>query len=604
MDIKGMHRACLPVVAALAACFVAAFFCACGQKESGKGQSSERNFDEMFDRVVTSETDSGAMRHIRQASEEGRISYGQQRYLEAMVVYRGFMHFDSVLTICRPLADLPEVKADKSLSYRIYALMTNAAASSANYADMIQYASRTVVLTKALGKIDKEQEMRGTVGYGMVLLGREREGLQMMDNALGVLEKRSEWNCMNSWLILSKLKIAALDFVKRHEDMLGVCDAVVGKLDYMQDNPNAITKKPEGWNADHKAFVAAIDLYRSQMYAYMAYANARCGRRKEALQSLALFDKTGYSKSVDAQRMIVSALCELGLYRRMLAAYSDIDRQNGADTLNDTYGEELKAKSKAASAGGDEVLARAYLWRAVSLEDTLARMRDMDQMARTLSVYKVHEEQMKASKASFTAKIMVVVAVALFLVALMAVLLMARAARQNRVTKMKNKILVRNIEAAYSYRDKYESLLKAVDGNGNGDARENVASTDEDSETCDNAVRTDDTYRLFTLIDRTIRGEQMFLNVDFQRQTLVEKLNVDRNRIGRAIRECSGYSNLSAYINSFRLEYAYRMLRQPDSKTTIDNVAKLSGFSTVRTFQRLFKEKYGMTPVEFRESVE
>lgn len=35
---------------------------------------------------------------------------------------------------------------------------------------------------------------------------------------------------------------------------------------------------------------------------------------------------------------------------------------------------------------------------------------------------------------------------------------------------------------------------------------------------------------------------------------------------------------------------------------TIDSVAQQSGFTTIRTFQRLFKEKYGMTPVEFREA--
>ena len=67
------------------------------------------------------------------------------------------------------------------------------------------------------------------------------------------------------------------------------------------------------------------------------------------------------------------------------------------------------------------------------------------------------------------------------------------------------------------------------------------------------------------------------------------------------IKDFSGFSNLSAYINNYRLEYAYRLLRDLDNKQTIDGIAKASGFSTVRTFQRLFKERYGMTPAEFRE---
>ena len=35
---------------------------------------------------------------------------------------------------------------------------------------------------------------------------------------------------------------------------------------------------------------------------------------------------------------------------------------------------------------------------------------------------------------------------------------------------------------------------------------------------------------------------------------------------------------------------------------TIDEVATASGFAVRRTFSRLFKEKFGLTPTEFREA--
>ena len=94
----------------------------------------------------------------------------------------------------------------------------------------------------------------------------------------------------------------------------------------------------------------------------------------------------------------------------------------------------------------------------------------------------------------------------------------------------------------------------------------------------------------------------MYLAIDFQRQTIVDEMGIDRNKIGKLIHDFSGFPNLSAYINSFRLEYAYRLLLRGDTGLTIEDVARQSGFATLRTFQRLFKDAYGMTPAEFREA--
>lgn len=588
--------------------FVAiAGFCGCGSNSRRMaGSAGGQEFKMMFDRVVTSRSLDEATVAIRHASDSGKISFAQRRYLEAMVVYRGFVRFDSVISICSELVDLPEVKKDTTLSYRIYALMTNAAASAGNYGGMVQYATQTVKLARRLGKIDKEQEMVGTVGYGMVLLGRSDEGLHMIDEALQVLSVRKEWNCRNSYMILSKLKIAAFDQMNRPEGMLEVCEDINSRLDYMEKHPNEVKDMPEGWDADHKAFAAAIDLYRSQAYAYMAYAYAKTGQRQKALESLAAFDETDYSSSVDGQRGIVLALGELKLYSRMLAAYRMIDNQTGGDTLNDSYRDELRLKAHAAYSAGNYVVSRLYLHRYIALSDTLEKMRDRNMMAQTMALYRVHEEQMKASDADAAAKNLFVIAFALFVVLVLSVAFGIRTYRQNKETKKKNQTLVRTIESAYSYREKYERMLMKMNENSDETAENHIRTTASTPSLADDtggeSNRGNNDERLFALIDKTIRDKEMYLDTDFQRQTIVEALHIDRNRIGRVIKDYSGFPNLSAYINSFRLDHAYLLLRRNDKRMTVDKVARESGFTTVRTFQRLFKDKYGMTPAEFRES--
>lgn len=58
------------------------------------------------------------------------------------------------------------------------------------------------------------------------------------------------------------------------------------------------------------------------------------------------------------------------------------------------------------------------------------------------------------------------------------------------------------------------------------------------------------------------------------------------------------HCNFSKYVNGIRLSYAQAILQ--DSKESITNIALDCGFESQRTFNRVFKERYKMTPREFR----
>lgn len=58
------------------------------------------------------------------------------------------------------------------------------------------------------------------------------------------------------------------------------------------------------------------------------------------------------------------------------------------------------------------------------------------------------------------------------------------------------------------------------------------------------------------------------------------------------------HCNFSKYVNGIRLSYAQAILQE--SKESITNIALDCGFASQRTFNRVFKEEYKMTPREFR----
>lgn len=58
--------------------------------------------------------------------------------------------------------------------------------------------------------------------------------------------------------------------------------------------------------------------------------------------------------------------------------------------------------------------------------------------------------------------------------------------------------------------------------------------------------------------------------------------------------------SFSDYVNSLRLDEAVRLLSKDG--ISIEQIAELSGFPTTRTFHRVFRKKYGMSPREYKKS--
>ena len=62
------------------------------------------------------------------------------------------------------------------------------------------------------------------------------------------------------------------------------------------------------------------------------------------------------------------------------------------------------------------------------------------------------------------------------------------------------------------------------------------------------------------------------------------------------------HCNFSKYLNGVRLNYAVGALE--NTQDTITNICLECGFESQRTFNRVFKERYKMTPREYRKRLE
>lgn len=83
-------------------------------------------------------------------------------------------------------------------------------------------------------------------------------------------------------------------------------------------------------------------------------------------------------------------------------------------------------------------------------------------------------------------------------------------------------------------------------------------------------------------------------------ETVAENLSVSRSCVSH-IFSTRISMNFCEYINSLRLKDAEDLLRNKDYSIT--EVAGMSGFSTIRTFNRAFVKRYGVSPSAYRKSL-
>ena len=507
------------------------------------------------------------------------------------------MNPDTARMMALALLEHDSVRTDADKRMQVLRLLTDAARISQDYEEQLKWSTQLATLCREQG--DETEALRTESEIGIVLthLGQRTEGFAMLDKAIAQLEPQRRFAELDACIIAMKRKLTALSLLpsvtmpgdsvtpeQRYHNIISLAEKFVAKLDDYEQHPQDYADgSPRQPDSDEVA--GYCDFYRSQGYVFLAQANASSGNREKARHYCSLFEQSGFGQTLNGRSAISETWRLLGDYDKMLATYDEIDRQADSDTLNTNYVRQLRGRAEAAAAHGDHKASQHYWQRhdllSQAINDQLQASEAHDYAAR----YHAYEQQMEIQQREAEASRNALLAIAALVIALLAAGFAVYYFRQQRIIRHKNRVLVEQMTDAAEYKRRME-----------GEKNQEAVPLNPDETVDFDALSIDE---LSQHIRSVIIRERLYLRTQFDRQAAIDYFHLSKERIGAAFSQGSEFPTIADFINHCRLEYAKELLAV-SLEMTIDDIASAAGFGTRRTFSRLFKERYSITPTEYR----
>ena len=197
--------------------------------------------------------------------------------------------------------------------------------------------------------------------------------------------------------------------------------------------------------------------------------------------------------------------------------------------------------------------------------------------------YNALQQQMEAerqhaiiARANLTILSLVILALSFFAFAIVFIV-------KNRSINRKNHLLAMKIADAIKYKKMYLEEKRAQ-------APLSVPDLDTVSD-----------EQLFQYINEVILRERLFLDPKFERQTVMDRFQLTKERVGAVFSKGSDHAKLTSYIQQLRLEYAAKLLAEQPDKNIVQ-IAAESGFSTSTYFSDRFRQHFGLSPTYYRKN--
>ena len=526
---------------------------------------------------------------------------------------------DSAILICKELLAHDSVRNDPVEQENILDLLIATSRAKPDYEQYMHWAAQKAELCQKQGEETERWRSEADVGYVMTHLGQESEGLAKLDEAISHLDAPGSIDRMDAFIVACKRKINALNELHRYQEVITLGQRILDRLNHYEQHAKDYAEDSYrlSWSDRPNDRDRYIDFSRAQANGFMAEAYAMISEKgkvksdqfaaaQKAREYLALFEQSNYGKTFKARCMIAPAQMALGMYDEALTTYAEIARRMAADTLNDDYAVILRSRAIAAHAKNHYVEAYDYQTRYADLSKVLSDSLMKGKAHEYAARYHDQEQKLEIAQINAESQRKTIIIWAAVIIILLISIFATWLLRQWRVIRRKNLVLVEQIGETIEYKEKYESLTPGPSPMGEGSDYSYGQKTQQVTPVAP-AIESDllslddiSNDELFRRLRHVIKREHLYLDPNLDRQKIMDIFQLSRHRVGAAFAQGSEFASLADFIRDCRLEYSCNLLvTRPD--LSIKEVAAKSGFNYASTYSSDFKNRYTMTPSNYRE---
>ena len=530
-----------------------------------------------------------ALEIIDSAEIVGNLTEERASLLRAKVfcLTCGEERLDTARQICEALLQSDFVKDAPKNREPVLDLLVTVSRKKHDNEQWLRWATEKTNFCRQQGNETEALRTEAEIGIILTHLGRQDEGMSKLDDVIRQLDGTRKFNENDACIIALRRKVDVLTEQGRYADIIPLAEKIVEKMNDYEQHPDEFHdgtyREPDA--ADVPGY---CDFYRTKGHAYLASAYASLSEKEKAKEYLTLFEQSRWGQTLDGRRTIVPTWCKLGYYDKMLTVYDEMEQHMGTDTICFDYASILHDRAIASEARGHHAQAYDYMSRYAALSQSLNDSLQASEAHEYAARYHAQEQQLLIEREQAKSARKNIYIWSFVMISLLAIAIAAILFHRNREIKRKNRILAQQIAEALTAREQARATLK--------EKQQTVTPTDNAT---DLSMLSDDD--LFQHLRTFIEREQLFLDTACDRQMLTERFSLSKERIGNAFVRGGGYKNVSAYVNTLRLDFAAQMLTdRPD--LDVSEVAQASGFSSHRYFSTCFKQHFGLSPSDYREA--
>ena len=494
------------------------------------------------------------------------------------------MQFRDAYKLYLQLLDNEEVEADSEKKLRVLDALCNSSELSGNKVEQHKWLQQMIDLGKQTGNDYYLSLACITMGQNLFYEGDRERGIYRINEGIDLMAKTDRENTDH--------------LIHGYLNMLASMYGAVKDYDHaLQTNERNLRLTMDGTRWGAAPAQQLID--RRMALAKMASVLAEMGRSASgSLQSqyyqradsaYAAWKAIEYEGNHTRDYFIVDYMKKRGRYQEAATIYNGLIeriRQQG-DTLGEMMNTAKWGLAEVYRKMGHCSQAADLYEQVLEIQDTLKSRKARNSAQELAAIYHEKEQQqtIMQQQAENTRQRYLLFGALIVLVGVMSFSVII--IRKNRIISRKNLSLAAQITEAMTYKEKYmQEKLKFDKPASTSDVTDLDTLSDE---------------QLFQYINDIIVRERLFLDSNFDRQTVMDRFQLSKERVGAAFSKGSQYAKLTDYTQELRLEYS-TLLMSTNPEKSVSQIAIDCGFSSQAYYSRCFRQRFGMSPSEFRTS--